>query len=276
MKLIQMETGPKTTQKINNIKSFSIINLTIYFGYNEIDFIVYDDIDNVLLDFTSFSYSETTNIDNIISNYFQDNKSYSSFNLITITYFNNLHTMVPLALFDKKNINDYLKFNSSLLENDEYLFDIIKKNESVNVYVPLKYNITNLQEFGKIVKQNHYTTTLVNEVSKLEKNNLKPNLYLNINNSNIDIILISDNELKFINTFNYSTKEDIVYYVLFCYDQLNLNPENTPVVISGIIDKSIYSIVYKYIRNVSLYESNIDSKSKYYLNFKNKLTYNSL
>lgn len=271
-----METGPKTTQKINNIKSFSIINLTIYFGYNEIDFIVYDDIDNVLLDFTSFSYSETTNIDNIISNYFQDNKSYSSFNLITITYFNNLHTMVPLALFDKKNINDYLKFNSSLLENDEYLFDIIKKNESVNVYVPLKYNITNLQEFGKIVKQNHYTTTLVNEVSKLEKNNLKPNLYLNINNSNIDIILISDNELKFINTFNYSTKEDIVYYVLFCYDQLNLNPENTPVVISGIIDKSIYSIVYKYIRNVSLYESNIDSKSKYYLNFKNKLTYNSL
>jgi hypothetical protein len=271
-----METGPKTTQKINNIKSFSIINLTIYFGYNEIDFIVYDDIDNVLLDFTSFSYSETTNIDNIISNYFHDNKSYSSFNLITITHFNNLHTMVPLALFDKKNINDYLKFNSSLLENDEYLFDIIKKNESVNVYVPLKYNITNLQEFGKIVKQNHYTTTLVNEVSKLEKNNLKPNLYLNINNSNIDIILISDNELKFINTFNYSTKEDIVYYVLFCYDQLNLNPENTPVVISGIIDKSIYSIVYKYIRNVSLYESNIDSKSKYYLNFKNKLTYNSI
>ncbi|MDG1681994.1 MAG: DUF3822 family protein, partial [Flavobacteriaceae bacterium] len=197
-------------------------------------------------------------------------------NLITVNHYNGLHTIVPQALFDKNNIKNYLKFNNSLLENDEYLYDIIKINESINVFVPVKFNISNLQLYSKKVKQKHYTTNLVNEVYKIEKNNTNSNLYLNINNSKIDIILVSENQLKFINTFDYSTDEDIVYYVLFCFEQLNLNPENSPVVLAGDFNESTYNMIFKYIRHLSIYESKVDSNHKLYLKFKNKLTYNSL
>ena len=64
MKLIQMETGQKTTRKINKTDSFSIINLTINIGYNEIGFILYDNIENTLLDSIEINYKEVP--DNII------------------------------------------------------------------------------------------------------------------------------------------------------------------------------------------------------------------
>ena len=58
MKLIQMETGQKTTRKINKTDSFSIINLTINIGYNEIGFILYDNIENTLLDSIEINYKQ--------------------------------------------------------------------------------------------------------------------------------------------------------------------------------------------------------------------------
>ena len=70
-------------------------------------------------------------------------------NLITVNHYNSLHTIVPQALFDKNNIKNYLKFNNSLLANDEFLYDIIKINESINVFVPIKFNISNLQQYSK-------------------------------------------------------------------------------------------------------------------------------
>ena len=271
-----METGQKTTRKINNTDSFSIINLTINIGYNEIGFILYDNIENILLDSNDVNYKELANIDNLISKYFSENEQGGLLNLITVNHHNSLHTIVPQALFDKNNIKDYLKFNNSLLENDEYLYDIIKNNESVNVFIPIKFNISSLLKYAKEVKQNHYTTKLINEIYKIEKNSINSNLYLNINNSKIDIILITDNQLVFINTFDYSTNEDIVYYVLFCFEQLNLNPENSPIVIAGNFNESTHKMIFKYIRHVSVYKSNVDLNHIFYLNFKNKLTYNSL
>ena len=92
----------------------------------------------------------------------------------------------------------------------------------------------------------------------------------------IDIILISKNHLIFINTFDYSTKEDLLYYVLFCYEQLNLNPENSPIVLAGDFNESTYEMIFKYIRHVSIYKSKVDLNHKFYSQFKNKLTYNSL
>ena len=73
-------------------------------------------------------------------------------------------------------------------------------------------------------------------------------------------------ETVFYNTFEFVSREDIIYYILFTVDQLNLNPEETPIVISGKISKEdeYYKIIYKYIRNVSIFNSKIENKSKFY------------
>ena len=101
-----------------------------------------------------------------LQKYFDEKKYNNLLNLITVNHYNNLHTIVPQALFDKNNIKNYLKFNNSLLKNDEYLYDTIKINDCINIFVPIKFNISNLQQHSKKVTQKHYTTNLINKVFK--------------------------------------------------------------------------------------------------------------
>jgi len=265
-----METGQKTTKKKNKTKVFSVVNLSIYLGYKEIVFVIFDAIESQILNRSCLYFKDIKQVNNHIFDYLADNK-FSYFDVIDVIHFNNLHSVVPQALFDKKHIKEYLKFNNTILETDQYSFDKIEDNDSVNVFVPIIFDSNNLKKYTKDIKQRHYTSCLISEIFKIENNNINPNVYLNINNSKLDVILISKNKLKFINTFDYNSNEDLVYYILFCYEQLSLNPENSPIIISGKIDDSIFNIIYKYIRNVTLFESKINSSNKYYTNFKNEL-----
>jgi hypothetical protein len=82
------------------------------------------------------------------------------------------------------------------------------------------------------------------------------------------------NKLMFYNRFDFATKEDVIYYLLFTIDQLKLNPEEIPVVITGNIseDNDNYKIIYKYVRNVSIFNSEINHDSKFYNSLKSDIT----
>ena len=66
---------------------------------------------------------------------------------------------------------------------------------------------------------------------------------------------IANQKLLLYNTFEYQTKEDFIYYLLFTAEQLQLNPEIFQLKLFGKISKEneLYQIAYKYIRNVSLF-----------------------
>ena len=72
-----------------------------------------------------------------------------------------------------------------------------------------------------------------------------------------EIVVVDNNLLKFYNRFDFITKEDFIYYLLFTAEQLKLNPEEFPLVLIGAINErdDLYQIAYKYIRNVSLLQS---------------------
>ena len=67
-----------------------------------------------------------------------------------------------------------------------------------------------------------------------------------------DIIVTEANRLIFFNSFRYQTSEDFIYYILFTFEQLGLNPENILLQFAGEIDKTspTYFITSKYIRNI--------------------------
>jgi hypothetical protein len=96
-------------------------------------------------------------------------------------------------------------------------------------------------------------------------------MYLNIEVSDFEIVVVENNLLKFYNRFEYLTKEDFIYYLLFTAEQLQLNPEEFPLVLIGAIAEAdeLYLIAYKYIRDVSFLNPGSmlhskDSSSKYF------------
>ena len=171
-----------------------------------------------------------------------------SFNQVTLLYATNLYTLVPVSLFDEKKASEYLKFNSKILANDFISHDTLKNQDLVVVYVPY-ININNyfFEKYGSF-QYYHTTSILIRTIMNAEKFSNEAKVYLHVQTESFDCLIVKEGKLILCNTFSYRTPEDFIYYLLFCMEQLKLNPESTEVVLSGDIKKEseIYTIVYKY------------------------------
>tara|TARA_B100000470_G_scaffold56676_1_gene42745 strand:- start:885 stop:1721 length:837 start_codon:yes stop_codon:yes gene_type:complete len=272
-----METGQKTIQKKTRIEKTSNIKLSIHISLNGLSFCIIDLISNEIDFLRTYSLSKNTTPKELLKTlkkgFKENNELSNSFSSVKIIHYNNLSTVVPEPLFDKNNALSYLKFNSKILQNDYAAYDEIFNNECVNVYIPY-VNINNyiFKMFDSFV-YNHYSSIILEKVKLNEKNTITPSLYLNINSNHMELIYFVKNKLIFYNRFDFNTKEDIIYYLLFTIDQLKLNPEEIPLVITGNIseDDDNYKIIYEYIRNVSTFNSEINQENKFYNSLKSDI-----
>ncbi len=186
-------------------------------------------------------------------------KRYGSVN---ISHVNQLSSLVPKSLFDEGRIRDYLKFSSKTYTNDYVVHDDIDNHNMVNVYIPF-VNVNNffLERFGSF-EYKHFSTVLVNKLLNTFKFSEHPKMFAHIGKKQFEILVIADDKLLFYNSFNYQTKEDFIYYVLFTAEQLGLNPEKFDLVLAGIIDteSELFKLAYCYVRKVSLMENRSEYK----------------
>ncbi len=168
---------------------------------------------------------------------------------------NNLFSLVPKALFDPAELANYLKFNAKILANDLIEYDEIDSHEIVNVYVPY-ININNyvFDLFGEF-EFVHNGTVLLQSLLKSANNTTEPVCYVHICDEQMDVAVLSRKQLLFYNSFQFSTKEDFIYYILFTLEQLDLDPEIIPLRLLGQVDEGdeLYSIAYEFIRHISIY-----------------------
>jgi hypothetical protein len=189
-----------------------------------------------------------------------------TFKKVQVIHTNELSTLVPKPLFNEDNLADYLKFNSKILKSDFIAYDAISINDSVNVYVPY-ININNFiyDMYGSFTFK-HSSTILIEAVLTIEKHSEATKVYVNINADHFEIIVTKKGELLLYNTFEYTTKEDFIYYLLFTAEQLDLNPETFNLIFIGDIDSKddLYIMAYKYVRFVLL--GNREDDYKYSFN----------
>jgi len=267
-----METGQKIILTSNNI-SDSIYELSIQVNLSGLSFFVLNSMDSKieLLESVRFDKKQTPQalLDQLIHNFNSLEGLQKQFGRVTIIHDNELATLVPKPLFDESNLVDYLKFNTRIFKTDFITYDALTIEDIMVVYVPL-VNINNFifERFGSF-EYKHSATILLNRLLTLEKNSNLLKMYLNIENSHFEIVVVENNKLKFFNRFEYNTKEDFIYYLLFTAEQLQLNPEEFPVVLMGSVNENdaLYQIAYKYVRHVSLlpneamlYSNNASSK----------------
>tara|TARA_R110001583_G_scaffold125274_2_gene276806 strand:+ start:10528 stop:11370 length:843 start_codon:yes stop_codon:yes gene_type:complete len=178
------------------------------------------------------------------------------YNSVSVSHSNNLVTQVPKPLFDKNNLSNYLQHTVKVLENDYIAYDEVANSEIINVYIPF-VNINNflLDTYGTFIYK-HSSTILIEKLLNNYKNFEGDFCFVNVSNSNFEVIILKNKKLALFNSFSFSTKEDFIYYILFTAEQLNLNPEEFNLVLLGAIEKEseLFTILYQYIRNIVFYE----------------------
>ncbi len=171
---------------------------------------------------------------------------------VAVVFNNPLFSLVPQELFDEENAAGYLKFNTRILKTDFIAFDNLR-NETVNVYIPYA-NIINyfFDRYGEF-EYRHSMSVLIESLLTLPKKTSGPVAYLHVHHKYYELVIIENGKLIFANSFEYDTKEDFLYYLLFTAEQLNLDPEKFDLIFLGSINKESeeYKLTWNYIKNVS-------------------------
>ncbi|MEC7863975.1 MAG: DUF3822 family protein [Bacteroidota bacterium] len=166
----------------------------------------------------------------------------------TVAFNNFPCALVPNELFLKKNAKEILELTSNV-------YDIIKTDALTEIKAHLVYTIPSVISdivftFFPNAKQKAQQSILVKQFSKFD--NKDDHAYLYINDNILNITAFKNGKLIFNNSFSFDTKEDILYFTLFAFEQLKLDAETVNVTLYGEIIKGDenHQLLYEYIRNI--------------------------
>tara|TARA_R110002050_G_scaffold109796_6_gene221211 strand:- start:1348 stop:2181 length:834 start_codon:yes stop_codon:yes gene_type:complete len=245
--------------KAKNNSDLSYKKLSIQISLNGLSFCVLDSIGNTIVFQESIRFSEELIPFQVLKNLQEllekNDITKMSFSDVTVIHRNTLFSLVPKALFNEKELANYLKFNAKILANDHISFDEISNYDLITVYVPF-VNINNYiyELFGEF-EYKHNGTVLIQSLLNNFNGGKEPICYVHVLEQQMDVTVISNKKLLLYNSFNFHTKEDFIYYLLFTIEQLKLDTETLKLRLFGTIEEGddLYHITHKYVRNVDVY-----------------------
>jgi len=247
----------KTINK--KIEETSKKKLSIQFSLDGFSFYI-SNTHHIISKFTSFNFTKPIKSPELIlkkiKEIFKNEKTLQQdFETVSVVHQNNLSTLVPNQYFKDDNLNKYLKYSVKTITTDLIVYDDLNFIKAKNVYVPF-VNINNFifQNFGEF-EYKHHSSILLEKLFLQSDGSL--NFFVNISQSLFDIVVLKDSKILFYNNFEYQTKEDFIYYILFTLEQLELSTDKTKVSLLGDINKQseLYKILYTYVRNISFFNS---------------------
>jgi len=192
-------------------------------------------------DNTAIEIAEIINNDSILK---------ADFSSQSIAFINFPSTLVPNSLYKKEEAENLLGFNTKII--GKVLVDNIVSQKAHLIYSVPENILTIISEFFPKARYKAQETILIQQYNK--SNTEKDRVYLYLNEKKVLITIFNSDKLIFNNSFIYINKEDLLYYILFTFQQLKISPESIDVTVYGAIEYSdeYFSLIYEYIRNIKL------------------------
>jgi len=206
---------------------------------------------------------ETTStfLKGIFSNNEWLNLNFDSFSVSTV---GRLYTLVPNALFAEKEMAAY--GHLALAEsNTSHLRHISGKSDFSIIFSNQNEAVPFLKE--KIPTAKFFPHSLV-LLDSLIPNSNEELIAVNIHDDLFDLAVIRERKLIFSNTFQYRSKEDYLYFLLFALEQLKINAENLSLTIYGKMEKAsqLSELTAKYVKETRF--GKLPDKFRYSYKFK--------
>ena len=174
----------------------------------------------------------------------------AEFSSQSLAFVNFPSTLVPESLYKKEEAETLLSFNTKV--TGKVLADNIVSQKAYLIYSVPESILGIVSTFFPKAKYKAQESILIQQYSQLNTENTKTYLYLN--EQKLGITIFDSDKLIFNNSFKYTSKEDLLYYLLFSLEQLNLSPNSIDVTVFGSIEDSDehFILLYEYIRNIKL------------------------
>lgn len=178
-------------------------------------------------------------------------------------------TLIPAPLYNPEDQELLAKFNFEVSQGMEIRHDWLPNADAYLIYAIPKDLLALLGHLFPGYKLSCHASALIEVLMIMNKNlPASKRLFVNVRNGQLDVVITEGKHLLFYNAFPYHSKQDFIYYIIYVIEQLNLNPEEIELKLSGSIDKqsTLYDLAWKYIRNIQFQELSSAYRYSYLFN----------
>ncbi|MGZ3758201.1 MAG: DUF3822 family protein [Mucilaginibacter sp.] len=137
-------------------------------------------------------------------------------------------SLIPTAMFNPDHLSE-LAHLLDVKETEKVLAQVLDENN----YIVYKVDSKLLEGLSKYDYRN-ITFGGKGLIKALSKNNpTNDQLFINIETNKVELVYFRDHKVRFYNSFEYSNASDVAYYAVMVAKELELQPSNIELIISG-------------------------------------------
>lgn len=160
-------------------------------------------------------------------------------------------TLIPTPLFSEEKVVDLLNFNGCEPKPDESVVsNKISMCDSINVFLMPDALLDMLKAQFADIRIIQQVTPMIESAMAKRKNQKHNQLLIHIQHGSFEIIAIRSHSLMLCNSFAYTNEKDLIYLVLFAFEQLGFKMAETSVEVSGDVaaDDPRFVMIRKYLK----------------------------
>jgi len=186
---------------------------------------------------------------------------------VKLVWISNKNTLIPSSLFNTDNLKKYFEFNQKLNDLDEIHYTELKYANAYSVFtIPNQIATIFTRLYSNISFYNQQTPAIENALFKYNSSDFK--VIINVENEFFDLTITQKGKLLLYNNFIYKNEIDMIYYIMYSFEQLQINPESIDVVLSGILTKNSkeYIKLKEFIRHIRFEKHSEENSFSYTFN----------
>jgi hypothetical protein len=236
-------------------KSTLSYELNLLVGADSVYYMVNDAQLNVLAlkSFHNDRRKDRTQLTTFKDAFFEDILLKEPYRVSKIVFTTPHFTFVPNKFYNESEHSTYFQNLTDFTEESVFEADSLKNLDFKNVYAIEKSMLNFTQSTFPLAKRFHVFSALIQGCQKLAEVRNGHQIFANIRDGFVQILFFDGKEMIFANAFPFQTPQDLIYYIMMVYEQFKLNPESTPLSISGNLteDSDIFKYIYRYVRIVN-------------------------
>jgi hypothetical protein len=172
------------------------------------------------------------------------------FKSVEILYATRKFTLVPQSFYSRVAMDKYLWFNN--MQEKGYVVgkNLFPKAECWCIYdIPQNLSEYLSEKFPKGTIRHNLLPLVEGVLKRNRAYSDRGQVHLNFFRDTFEMVVVNGSKLIYCNIFNYKTDRDILYHVLFTFDQLKLSAENTELILHGQMPpvSSVYHLFKRYV-----------------------------
>jgi Protein of unknown function (DUF3822) len=235
-------------------KATTAYDLNVMVGSDSIYYLINDAQMNVLA-LKSFHFDQRPNAQiaaNLKATFIDDPLLKETYRSTKIVFSTPHFTLIPTKFYDENQHTAYFENLTALTGYDAISVDPIRIFDVQNVYLIDNQLAATAKTILPSAQHHHIFTSLALGCQKIAEHRGGYQLFANVRDGQLQILFFDGRDFIFGNSFSFKTPQDVIYYLLNCYEQFKLNPEVTPLSISGSLTEhsDIFKYIYRYIRHI--------------------------